>query len=160
MVIGFQPVIQGVIMSIIGTWKVNSIGKFVDEKFVYVPVEEYLNAPYTSTDEHEVAHEKKERMNFAMMKLCFMEGGMLRTLFPLPEGVAQEEIDAAVADGQIKIDGDYMYEESSWKEENGVAMIKAGKMTQDGVTVDNYEPLKIDEEGFLIFFTTRMEKEE
>ena len=118
-------------MTYIGKWKLHSVMTFDDNDMpVYLTPEEYLNSPMPyvdETDEEAVADEMRERRKMidTMIKIC--EDGKLYMLSPLPEGVSQEEIDAAVAEGEIEVEGNMMIaEKHPWKEEDGKILYDSG----------------------------------
>lgn len=59
--------------------------------------------------------------------VIFQEDGTIDFLCPLPDGVSQDEIDAALAAGQLKLkDGMMMMDAKHWKEENGIILTDTG----------------------------------
>jgi len=52
---------------------------------------------------------------------CFTEDGKALTLFPIPADAPKEEIDEALASGEMKLhdDSTMILEEKAWKEEDG-----------------------------------------
>ena len=59
--------------------------------------------------------------------VIFQEDGTIDFLCPLPDGVSQDEIDAALAAGQLKLkDGMMMMDSKHWKEENGKILTDTG----------------------------------
>ena len=60
-------------------------------------------------------------------EVFFQEGGTIDFLCPLPDGVSQDEIDAALAAGQLKLkDGMMMMDAKHWKEEDGKILTDTG----------------------------------
>ena len=51
---------------------------------------------------------------------CFTDDGKALTLFPIPENLPQEELDAALASGELKLydEKTMILEEKAWKEED------------------------------------------
>ena len=59
--------------------------------------------------------------------VVFQEDGIIDFLCPLPDGVSQAEIDAAIAAGQLKLkDGMMMMDAKHWKEEGGKILTDTG----------------------------------
>ena len=57
----------------------------------------------------------------------FQEDGTIDFFCPLPEGVSQAEIDAAIAAGQLKLkDGMMVMDQKHWKEEDGKILTDTG----------------------------------
>ena len=57
----------------------------------------------------------------------FQEDGTIDFYCPLPEGVSQAEIDAAIAAGQLKLkDGMMVMDQKHWKEEDGKILTDTG----------------------------------
>ena len=147
-------------MNYIGKWLFHSIGMMNDnDEFVYLSAEEYLDAPMPYVDETDpeaVADEMKERKQMIGGQIKVCEDGKLYMLMPLPEGVSQAEVDAAVAAGHIKlIDGMMTDEPKSWEERDGELWIEVGTgMSDDGWVKAS------DDEGFFNFMTIRYVKGE
>ncbi len=60
--------------------------------------------------------------------LHFKDDGMIDMLIPVPEGVSKEEIDEAVAAGEIEmVDGLMLMEQMPWKVEDGKAYYDSGE---------------------------------
>ncbi|MCR5652565.1 MAG: hypothetical protein K6F88_02065 [Ruminococcus sp.] len=105
-------------MDVKGLWKASHILAF-DEEYnqVWKDAEEILNDPNLDEDEKQPAK--------AMVE--FGDDGFVRMMMPLPEGISQEEIDAAVAEGEIEVQGDMMVAEKyPWKEEDGKIFYDSG----------------------------------
>ena len=140
-------------MSYVGKWKFHSIGIVTEnDEMVYMGTQEYLDSPMCyidETDEEAVADEMKERKQLVGGQLAICEDGKLYMLMPLPEGVSQEEVDAAVTAGHIKLyDGMMTQEPFEWEDRNGELWVKM-EMGEDGfVRLD-------DENGFISIMTTR-----
>jgi len=147
-------------MSYVGKWVFHSIGMFNDaDEMVYLIAEEYLKAPMPyidETDEEMVADEMKERKQAIGGKIAVCEDGKLYMLMPMPEGVSPEEIDQAVSAGIIKVyDGMMTDEPKAWEERDGELWLEVG----EGMSDDGWVKLS-DENGFLVFMTTRYIKAE
>ncbi len=131
-------------MDIIGTWKVNKVCQMGDDAFEWRTREEVRDVEPEEVDEM-----------FRMM-MVFEEGGKAVSVMPVPEGVSQEEIDEAVAEGEIKIYGDGLLalEESEWREEDGKVFYKTtvhGEIF--GEEVDPWTELKEVDDGFELMFS-------
>ena len=85
-------------MDFIGLWKVHSIASYTDDGMVFMPVEDYLNAPIPSyiTDAESVEGEMADRRKNASAILKICDDGMIYNLMPIPEGVPQEEINLSI----------------------------------------------------------------
>ena len=86
-------------MGYIGKWAFHSAGMISDEdQWVFLSAEEYLHSPMPyvdETDEDAVADELRERKQMIGSKLAVCEDGKMYLLMPIPEGVTQEQVDAA-----------------------------------------------------------------
>ena len=95
-------------MNILGDWKITVVLQFSDSnEQIWMPVEEYL---------------KQDDADESMLSsICrFADDGTFKMLVPIPEGVTQEELDAAVSSGEISLEGDFICAETyDWKEEDG-----------------------------------------
>lgn len=105
-------------MDVIGIWKVDKIMGFDDDfNQVWKDAQAIINNPDADEDEK----------NMAKAQVEFGDDGMVRMMMPLPEGISQEEIDAAVAEGEIEVKGDMMIaEKHPWKEEDGKVLYDSG----------------------------------
>lgn len=94
-------------MSYVGRWVFHSIGAMNEnDEMIYMGAEEYLDSPMLyidETDAQAVADEIKERKQIVGGQIAVCEDGKMYMLMPLPEGVSQAEVDAAVSAGHIKI---------------------------------------------------------
>ncbi len=145
-------------MSYIGKWTFHSIGMFNDnDELVYMNAEEYLKSPMLYIDESDpeaVADEMKERKQMVNGKLAICDDGKFYMLIPLPEGVSQEEVDAAVSAGHIKLyDGMITDEPKTWEERNGELWLEVGP----GMSEDGWVKLS-GEDGLINFINIRYSK--
>jgi len=145
-------------MRYIGKWFFHSIGIVSDsDEMVYFGAEDYLKSPMPyidETDEDAVADELRERNSMTQMQIEICDDGKLYMLMPLPEGVAKEELDTAVASGEISIRGGMMASGcASWEERDG-ALWYTTELSEDGWTKGS------DDEGFVFFMTIRFVKAE
>lgn len=147
-------------MGYTGKWVFHSIGMFNDsDEMVYLSAEEYLKAPMPyvdESDEEAVADELKERRQMIGGQIAVSEDGKLYMLMPLPEGVSKEEVDQAVEEGVIKLYDGMMTDDPKLCEERGGELwLEVG----EGMSEDGWAKIS-DDNGFLIFMTTRYVKAE
>lgn len=146
-------------MRYVGRWVFHSIGGINEnDELIYMNAEEYLRSPMPyidESDEEAVADELKERRQMVSGQIAVCEDGKLYMLMPLPEGVSQEEVDQAVKAGVIKLyDGMMTDEPKSWEERDGQLWLEVGVgMSEDGW-------VKLSDDGYLTFMTTRYVKAE
>ncbi|MBR6101869.1 MAG: hypothetical protein IKP95_05540 [Ruminococcus sp.] len=109
-------------MDIIGKWKIAESMRFleVDGKLERV----WQKAEDIIADES--LDESDKQMLYA--DIYFVEGGEVQWVLPIPEGASQEEIDAAVAAGEITLfdDKHFVISSNSWKEEDGKLLFNTG----------------------------------
>ncbi len=152
-------------MNYVGKWKFHSIMTYNEENMpVYLTSEEYLNSPMPYIDEsneEEVAEEIRERRKMISTSIKICEDGKLYMLMPLPEGVSQEEVDKAVAAGEIKLmDGAIVDEPKAWELRDGELWFDTGIDGEFcGEKVSSWEK-PIDENGFFNFMNFRFIKED
>lgn len=99
--------------NLVGKWKITHMLYFNDKSdhMEWMTVEDILAGDDVDRDMIMVLSSIVE----------FDEDGIWRMLAPLPEGVSQEEVDAAVAAGEIRLkDGLMFFDEKKWKVEDGV----------------------------------------
>ena len=145
-------------MSYAGKWVFHSIGTITDsDEMVYLGAEDYLKSPMPyidETDEEAVSDELRERKTMIGTQIEICEDGKLYVLMPIPEGVTKEEIDAAVAEGEITLrDGMMIGSAESWEERDG-ALWYTTELSEDGWTRGS------DEDGFVFFMTIRFVRAE
>ena len=151
-------------MNYIGKWKMHSIGEMGDDGIRYLLAEEYLASPMLyidSSDAEAVAEEIAERKKIISMELRVVEDGNLYMLLPIPEDVSKEDIDAAVASGEITLyDGMICERPLKWEERDGVLWFDTGIQGEVfGETADTWTKA-IDENGYFNFMTFRFCKGE
>ena len=105
-------------MNLIGKWVVWETLRFDDEKgFVWEKVSDTLAKEDLESDD----------LLFLNTIVVFEEDGSMCMMSPLPEDVTQEEIDEAVAAGEIALkDGMMVTGENHWKVEDGKNMADTG----------------------------------
>ncbi|MBQ3196211.1 MAG: hypothetical protein IJB65_07070 [Clostridia bacterium] len=150
-------------MSYIGRWKFDSIGTIDDERgLVYLNAEEYLKAPMPYIDENDeeaVADELKERKMMISMQIEIAADGKLYYLSPLPEGVTDEEVKAAVEAGEITLyDGMTTQSPTAWEDRDGEFWYDTGIEGEFfGEKTDSWAKA-IDENGYFNFMNIRFVK--
>ena len=109
-------------MDIIGKWKIAQAKKYAVEGGKLTQV--WADAEATLADES--VDESDKQMLRAVVE-CTAEGKVLWCI-PIPAEVTQEQIDAAIASGELSLneDGLMTLEEKAWKEENGKLMYDTG----------------------------------
>ena len=145
-------------MRYVGKWVFHSIGAVTDsDEMVNLSTEDFLKSPMPyidETDEEAVANELRERKTMIGMQIEICEDGKLYMLMPLPEDATKEEIDAAVASGEIHLRGGMIAGgPESWEERDGVLWYTTD-LSEDGWTKGS------DEDGFVFFMTVRFVKAE
>lgn len=133
-------------MSIIGKWKLDAVMSY--ETNEYMTLEEFVNeipGYINKNDADEVAHEKEQRMMQAESILDITEAGKMESLMPISAEYTKEQIDEAVASGEIELRGDMMLVEvNDWKEEDGKFFFSCGTMSiGDGEAQTNWEALEL-----------------
>lgn len=102
-------------IDLVGKWKVAEMMHFDEENgtFDWAKAEDIL-----AKDDLD-----KDTRFMASMVVVFGEDGTITMLTPLPEGVSQEEVDAAVKAGKVELrDGLMFMGEQHWKVEDGKIM--------------------------------------
>lgn len=140
-------------MNVIGTWIIKEVLKFTEDfQRVWTDVETVLANPETD--------ESDKRM--LRSKVVFGEDGFIHMVMPIPEGISQQEVDEAVASGELKRFGNNLieYEQYEWKEENGQTMFNTGiKGEVLGEKISPWDKIE-EQDGFLRFFTYHLVKED
>ena len=150
-------------MKYVGTWIFHSIGAMNDnDELVYLSAEDYLKAPMPyvdESDEEAVADELGERKKMVGMQVKICEDGKLYLLSPLPEGVSQEEVDQAVAAGEITLlDGMMTDCPMAWEDRDGELWYDTGIEGEVfGEKADSWVKA-MDEDGYFTFAFTRFVK--
>lgn len=138
-------------MDIIGKWSIQEVLRFNDNfERIWVDRETILSDDTLNDSEKQVLH----------MEMIFTEDGKIKTVMLLPESIPQEEIDEAIASGEISLydEKTMLLEEHPWKRENGKIMYDTGaKIELFGEPVSSWEELK-EEDGLLRMMTFRLKK--
>ena len=151
-------------MNYVGKWRFHSIGVINEsDSLTYISAEEYLKSPMPyidETDEDAVNDEIRERKQIISGCIEICEDGKLYILMPLPEGVTQEEVDAAVAAGEISLrSGMLCSGVIPWEERNGDLWFDSGIEGEVfGEKADTWVKAT-SEDGLFTYMTIRYEKE-
>ncbi len=140
-------------MSIVGKWKLDAVMSFGSDE--YMSVEEFVNElpSYINKDDaEEVAHEKEQRMMQAESVLDITKEGKIESMMPIPSKYSKEEIDKAVASGDVELRGDMMLVDvNEWKEEDGKFFFSSGTVSfGDGDPETSWDELELVD-GKLVF---------
>ena len=140
--------------NLVGKWRIAEMMDFNSEKecIEWVKTEELL-----SRDDAD-----KDTFLIGRMQIVFAEDGTITMLTPIPDGVSQEEVDAAVKSGEITLkDGMMFMGENHWKVEDGKNMADTGLEGEVmGEKVGPWEELKEIGDGMLqmtMYHIARME---
>ena len=131
-------------MDIKGLWKVDKILGFDDDfNQIWKDAQAILNDSAADDDEK----------NMAKSVVEFGDDGIIKMMMPLPEGISQEEIDAAVAEGEIEVSGDMMIaEKHPWKEEDGKILFDSGIEGEAfGEEVSSWQEVTVTDNGIELF---------
>lgn len=140
--------------NLMGKWVVAETMQFNDEKCTieWVSVESIL------------AKEDLDKDMIMLLKtqVVFQEDGTIDFFCPLPEGVSQAEIDAAIAAGKLKLkDGMMVMQQKHWKEEDGKILADTGAVGEVlGEKVGPWEELKLVDDGMIEMMMYRLKKAE
>ncbi len=122
---------------LIGKWRVAEAMQFNDEKcqMEWTGIETIL------------AKEDQDKETIMLLNtvVIFQEDGTIDFLCPLPEGVSQAEIDAALASGRLKLkDGMMQMDQKHWKEDDGKILADTGAEGEVlGEKVGPWEEVKV-----------------
>ncbi|MBP5230337.1 MAG: hypothetical protein ILO68_01275 [Clostridia bacterium] len=115
-------------------------------------IEEELDRKIAAGEAEE--DEKAEYMRIFEARYEFTEDGFILSWMKLPEGVSQEEIDAAVEAGEIEAvkDGFFLESRKAWKYVNGGYYYDTGEERElFGEKQSSWDELKIEEDGCIPF---------
>ena len=139
-------------MILIGKWTVAQILHFDEEKgMVWADAAELL-----ATDDD------KETQMMLKTVVLIADDGTITLLSPLPEDISQEEINEALASGDLVLrDGMMLVGENHWKVENGKNMADTGLEGEVlGEQVGPWEEVKEIEGGLIQMAFYRLKKAE
>ncbi len=105
-------------MDVLGFWKIKKVMMLGHDGDPWKTVEEALSMESLDRD----------MKQFLEGRFLFDEEGKVKVLVPLPEGVTQEEVDQAVAQGIIELYGDDLMVGGAylWKAEDGKVFVDSG----------------------------------
>ena len=137
-------------MNIIGTWKV-------------AEVQDVLNKTWRTAGDIAADAAAPDYLKEGLAyRYSFTEDGQMRVLFPIPEGIPQEQIDAALASGELTLfdEKTMVLETKAWKEEDGKLLFNSGAKGEVlGETVNPW--IELVPVGDLLEMTTyRLKKED
>ncbi len=138
--------------NLLGKWIVAETLQFNDEKG---------EMEWTSVESvFEKGDLDKETIMLLKTEMEFHEDGTVDSLTPLPEGVSQEEVDAAVASGKIVLrNGMMLTEQHHWKVEDGKNMADTGFEGEVfGEKVGPWEEIKEVGDGMIEMMLFRLKK--
>ena len=131
-------------MDVKGLWKVDKVIGF-DENYdqIWKDAQAIINDPEADADEKQMAQAQVE----------FGDDGVVRMMLPIPEGIPKEELDAAVAEGEIELRGNQMKaEQHPWKEEDGKFFFDSGIQGEAfGEELSSWEEIVETENGIAMF---------
>jgi len=152
-------------MDYIGKWKICLIGSVDEENgLVYMTPEEYLSSPMPSyvdeSDPEAVESELRDRRSIASMTAEFCSDGTVYFLIPFPEYATKEEIDEAIASGEVKVrDGMILGDAVPWELRDGEAWVDLGIEGEVmGEKADTFVKA-LDDDGLFAFLTMKFIKE-
>ncbi|MDD6358295.1 MAG: hypothetical protein PUG15_09460 [Bacteroidales bacterium] len=144
----------------IGVWKFNSVATFDDDgNLIRMNAEEYIDSPLNEENPEEIKHELEERKRYTQTVFEVRADNKIVSKMPIPEGISKEEIDEAVASGEIALEGDMLVlEEKEYELRGDDLYMNSGIHGETlGEPVDPWVKLNTDD-GFLELFTTRFER--
>ena len=107
-------------MDIIGKWNIAEAKVFNAASLKL----EWLTAADIMADEA-IDDYVKQSLGYSYL---FTEDGKAQVLMPIPANIPKEQIDAAIASGEVKLfdDSTMVLEEKAWKEEDGKLLFDTG----------------------------------
>lgn len=141
-------------MNLIGTWSIVESMQFNEEteRFEWVKVSDILA-------QEDVDEDMVMLLNAIAI---FEEDGNLIFLSPLPDGISQEEIDEAVAAGEVELrDGKMVTQQNHWKTEDGKNLADTGAEGEVlGEEVGPWEEIKEIDDNTIEMTMFRLRKAE
>lgn len=147
-------------MSIVGDYKFHSMLSLEGDEKKYVTAEELINKKYDeSLDPEYVKHEKASTLALTKIILRISADGTLKALQPVPDFVTKEELDAAVAAGEVLVEDGYIYDKvQKWEDRDGVIYYDTGiQGTVFDQPADPWSKL-LDDEGYVNYMLMRFER--
>ena len=139
---------------LIGTWVVEKARSLVDGKFDFFTMEDVAAELDRRKAAGDLDGDPSEMMAGFTGRTEFTEDGKVRSWMKLPEGVSEDQIQAALAAGEIIAysDGYFCHEEKEWKEEDGKLLYNSGEHREIfGEVKSPWDPLELNEDGLLPF---------
>ena len=139
---------------LIGIWEVAKARSFVGGKFDFFTLDEVKAELDAKKAAGELDGDPEELMSGFYSRTEFTADGKVRMWMKAPAGVSEEEINAAIAAGELIgwKDGLMCLEEKEWKEENGTILYNTGEHREIfGEVKSPWDELALDENGFLPF---------
>ncbi|MBR6044100.1 MAG: hypothetical protein IKP47_00545 [Ruminococcus sp.] len=139
-------------MDIRGTWNLYRLmTRDENLNIIWKSVEEYLADPNIDDD-------FKKGVDGNQLVI---DDEFINFLAKIPEGVSQEEIDEALASGELKLFSDnlMLVEKKGWKDDNGVLKFDTGaKGEVMGEPIDPWSPIKFTDDGLIELMVYRYKK--
>lgn len=140
--------------NLLGKWLVAEAMQFNDEqcKVEWVDIDKILAKEDLD----------KDMIMLLNTQVVFQEDGTIDFYCPLPEGVSQAEIDAAIAAGQLRLkDGMMVMDQKHWKEEGGKILTDTGAKGEVlGEVVGPWVELKEADGGLIEMMMYRLKRAE
>ncbi|MBR4554275.1 MAG: hypothetical protein IKO27_01635 [Ruminococcus sp.] len=133
-------------MNLVGLWKIRTAQQFDPKtlKLVDKNVEDILADESLDDDEKQMLY----------AKFLFTEDGWMKTLLPIPENAPKEEIEEAVASGEVEMydDKTMVIEKKAWKEEDGKFKYDSGTKGEVlGEAIDPWMEITETDSGIKLF---------
>ena len=139
---------------LIGFWEVAKARSFVGGKFDLFTLDEVKAELDAKKAAGELDGDPEELMSGFYSRTEFTADGKVRMWMKAPAGVSEEEINAAIAAGELIgwKDGLMCLEEKEWKEEDGTILYNTGEHREIfGEVKSPWDELKLNEDGLLPF---------
>ncbi|MBP5354768.1 MAG: hypothetical protein J6Y67_06500 [Lachnospiraceae bacterium] len=139
---------------LIGCWKVAKARSFVGGKFDFFTLDEVKAELEAKQAAGELDGDPAEMMQGFNTRVEFTEDGKVLNWMKAPEGVSEEEIQAALASGELTAwkDGMMCLEAKEWKEEDGKILYNSGEYREIfGEVKSPWDELSLNDEGLLPF---------
>jgi len=139
---------------LIGFWEVAKARSFVGGKFAFFTLEEVKAELEAKNAAGELDDDPEEMVQGFYTRVEFTTDGKVRTWMKGPEDISDEEIEAALASGELLgwADGMMCVEEKEWKEENGSFLYNSGEHREMFDEVQSpWDELTLNDDGLLPF---------